>query len=732
MPARLIRLTVALLLICLTPLAAGGSDTDLFSVSVPPNVMLVVDNSGSMNNVVWHEQFDPTVDPTCTHYDNDTTYSFNAVLTFTVCSNTRTLYPDPGIGGWTRITGRYLNWIFSDESDAYQTDLASTNNGTRSACLIAEGLASTYSKYRRSRISAAKEVLREVICKVNEAGAVRFGLAQFYDDSDPEGGYVVVPIDDYDAAHGVLIDSFIEDLAGEAWTPLSETLFNVYRYFMSRTNPIDGKDGTTAFPAYDIETDGDVDFTNAPGSPVEYPCQKNFVVIITDGEPTKDDFDDMDLAVFRDNLIGDFNTDNAAPEPSGNEVDDTCTFCNESSFYLDDIAKFMHETDFDTDIAEDQTIDVYTVGFTTGGPANQLLQKTADVGNGQFYQSNNAEDLTDAIVKALTDIINKTQAFTSATVPASRTTDGDNFYASFFLPKSDSPFWEGHLKNFGFSPTGDIVTPPDGGGVERCATGIDTTATPPCGSGVLRSFETAYWDIASAVPDPANRKLFVEFGATPILNQPPRLEFASTTNPEIVVGGSNVAAESAFNFAAGVDDLDEPYASLPSNTPEDMVVALQEALRGCEFGSSPCVQRTNDAGDKVYMGDIFHSNPVVVGPPNSAFIEEVSYGTVVASNKSPTRTRDRVIVRGCERRLPARLQRRRLAVRRSRTASAAPQTLNPPRHDRGTGRGSSSASCPGRSAPRSRTCRSSSPSRAASRRSTVRPSWPTPGTTGTW
>ncbi len=567
MPHRHARFTIALLLACAVPIAAGGSDTDLFSVSVPPNVMLIVDNSGSMNNVVWHEQFDPTVVPTCTHYDDATTYSFSTELTLTRCSNTRTLYPDTAIGGWTRITGRYLNWIFSDESDSYQTDIASNTNGTRSACLIAEGLPTNYSKYRRSRISAAKEVLREVICKVNQAGAVRFGLAQFYDDSDPEGGYVVVPIDDYDASHGTAIDTFIEDLAGEAWTPLSETLFNVYRYFMSRTNPIDGKDGTTQFPAYDIETDGSVDFSNAPGSPVLYPCQKNFVVIITDGEPTKDDFDDMNLTRFEDDLIGDFNTDNALPE-AGTEVSDTCGFCDESSFYLDDIAKFMHETDFDTDISDDQTVDVYTVGFTTGGPANQLLQKTANVGNGLFFQSNNAEDLSEAIIKALTDIINKTQAFTSATVPASRTTDGDNFYASFFLPKASSPFWEGHLKNFGFSATGDIVTPPDGGGVERCATDPDVTAVPPCGSGVLRSFETAYWDIATSVPDPANRKLFVEFGATPILNQPPKLEFATPTNPRINVNGTNVDAETAFNIVDNVFELDEPYAYLPETDPE--------------------------------------------------------------------------------------------------------------------------------------------------------------------
>ena len=39
-------------------LAAGTDDTSLFSTSVAPNVLLVADNSGSMEHVVWHPAFD--------------------------------------------------------------------------------------------------------------------------------------------------------------------------------------------------------------------------------------------------------------------------------------------------------------------------------------------------------------------------------------------------------------------------------------------------------------------------------------------------------------------------------------------------------------------------------------------------------------------------------------------------------------------------------------------------
>ncbi len=43
--------------------ARTDDDTALFSVNVPPNVMIVIDNSGSMNEMVWHPDFNPAVRP---------------------------------------------------------------------------------------------------------------------------------------------------------------------------------------------------------------------------------------------------------------------------------------------------------------------------------------------------------------------------------------------------------------------------------------------------------------------------------------------------------------------------------------------------------------------------------------------------------------------------------------------------------------------------------------------
>src|SRR5690606_7985494 len=444
--------------------ARAQDDTDLFTVAVPPNVMLLVDNSGSMNHIVWHPDFDPGANTSCNYYSNDLFLS--STTTQTRCGTTRTYYVDPEVpaaGNQMRFDPRYLNWLHSlPNGDPRLTEIASTNNGTYSACLQAQGY-TTYSRYRRARVTAAKDVLREVICNVNQAGAVRFGIAQFRmpgGSNDPNGGFVRVPINDYDApnyslngatrSHGRHLDAGIDSLEGITWTPLGETLFQIYTYFMSRTSserPF-GANGSTRFPAYRYRTTLDGNCgppgtgSQVPASPVQYACQKNFVIIITDGEPTKDDFDisnsgDDTATGFSDfgNLIGNYNPDGET-EINGWACGGVAS-TEECALYLDDIAKFMHERDFRPDLPGTQTIDVYTVGFTTTAYANDLLSRTAAVGGGLFFASNNAEELAEAITSAVTDIVQKSQSFTAATVPATRTADGGNIYTSLFIPRDE-------------------------------------------------------------------------------------------------------------------------------------------------------------------------------------------------------------------------------------------------------------------------------------------------------
>jgi type IV pilus assembly protein PilY1 len=647
---------------------ALADDTVLFSTIVPPNVMLLVDNSGSMNGIVWHPAFDPSATPACAYWTNTNDfYSVEAsssdtfpdgasdtgfqsgshAITSTGCVTTaREIFVDPLVeakGEVTYWSGRYLNWYYSSAADTHVASITGTGNGTLSAC-VGGG---SYDLYRRSRITAAQAILRQVICEVNTGGAVRFGLAQFRNGSNPNGGYVVVPAEDYldsggapnvyslsgnTQSHADHLDDAIDDLTGESYTPLGESLFQIYTYFMSRDLSDRPSRGGRTFPEYEyLPSDGSRNSSGAPtvpDSPVSNACQRNFVIVITDGEPSKDDFStegggtDIGFGDFT-TLIGDYNVDGedelptTAPDCSGGSSWD----CGR---YLDDIAKFMQEVDFRPDIpaynGREQFIDVYTVGFTTNASANDLLLRTAQQGNGTFSTSNNPAQLAADIVDAINDILQKSQSFTAATVPATRTSEGGQFYTSLFVPSNNDGYWEGHLKSWTITASGEIRDTND-----NCALN-DPGAPASCFAGAFLSTAVPHWDAGTllAARTAGSRDLRTTVIQSAGVNQ--MVSFEST-----------VLTAAHMNLAAGdIASYDTTPYTAPTTADElrDVVV---DNLRGCELGSvgSGCTERSWK------LGDIFHANPVVVAGPAS-FRRDLDYRAFSNYYKQ----RKRVIVAG--------------------------------------------------------------------------------------
>ncbi len=649
------------------PRPAGSSvdaDLFLFTTSVSPNVAILMDNSGSMNNLVWHPKFDPTATPTCAHYNNDSEYSLGSNVTIERCGNTRTVYHDPSSNGNTRVSGRYLNWLFSDAADAYQSDIDDSANGTRTCSN--GGLPVTYAKYQRNRMTAAKQVVLDTICRIEAAKSVRFGLSVFREPNDsngndPNGGYLRVGIADSDATHKAALETAIVGEKGDSWTPLGETLFQIYTYFMGRSATQQAAGVTSGtFPIYDYSTstanrggaESSAGPPTVPGDPIQYSCQKNFVIIITDGEATRDDFDaapSSTAAGFSSfgNLIGNYDGDSETETPGDS---------SESGFYLDDIAKFMHEEDMRPDITGTQSIDTYTIGFTTAGAANTLLSQTADNGNGIFFTSNNAEELTEAIVKAVTDIIEKSQSFTAATVPSTRTAAGGDFYTSFFLPNAKSAFWQGHLRAFGIDAVGNLfdsnnacpLTDPDAG---------------ECNSGPFVSGAAPFWDAGNQVPTASSRKLYTTTLSGTITSR------AAFTNAALTYTHLDLQA-----FAVpGIPAPNPIYPGSKALNAEGLSEEIISYVRGCEFGtgvSGSNVSAARSCTERSWrLGDIFHSAPVIVGSPNAA-MGEPSYSTFATTFK----TRPRVIYAGAND-----------GFLHAFAAGAWQSGATPPGYDRGTG-----------------------------------------------
>lgn len=769
----------------------------------------------AFGQVVTYTKADSTVVPLIYRYDPDNSLGSNIGTGATVKIRTtihpRVLALATGIdtntytmshtnlcgvdtSGWTLFTGEsnattpsgktlqidapYLDFLMSSYGAAARDAVfqpTTANGGTRakSSCLtLAAGEPPNYETYRRTRLMALRLILRTVTCELKED--VRFGLMQFRfhgKPGDDNGGYVAVPVEnlrnpdgtkkeytlhDQYASHEDHLARVISRVGPDSQTPLAESLFQAYTYFMSR-DPSElppARDYTGAvvsgvsFPVYeynmdlhnpDFEDGGDLNMTgghyvgsdvvtthpkpslplaldadqlplnniglplgitadfptwdpNAAPDPVQFACQKNFVLLITDGFSSGDMFDDQDARVnsafqppnpietatdrgFSDftSLIGDHYRN-----PDGTP-DETETTGGSGTNYLDDIANFMSKYDFRPDLDGDQTIDVYTVGYSVEGDGTSNVERAANHGNGLYFESADADELAQDIIQALTDIIEKSQSFTSATVPASRTTDGNNFYSSYFRPRDDSPYWDGHLKNFKFTSNGDILTKDD-----KCAVG-DTSADPPCvTAGVLQTSAEGVWDAAEEVPDPIDRQLFTGAGGTQIDTQAAPWFTVSAGVVTHTMTRTTLALPVHPQAIGDEPILSDPPYSLPdpwtTTDLDNLTPVLVSNLSGCQYGTllgTDCALRVNEDGDRSILGDIFHSNPMVVGSPNAPI-----NGAAYKSFSTANRTRKRVIYAGAN---DGWLHGFLAGVWQTTDGGSPPQPLVPPRHDRGSG-----------------------------------------------
>ncbi len=640
----------ALVLAPLPAATINGDDVFLLTTSVAPNVILLFDNSDSMAQIEWHPAFDQSVVPAgCAEFDDATQYDASTFANEeTHCGNTRKLWDpsdakNPDAFWW----GRYLNWYFSDAADPYASEIE-----TATVAELGCNKTSEYpDKYRRTRGQAARETLLTVLC-IAEPLDVRFGLANFrapdpLAGGDANGGYVAVPLDRANPSHAAELESHLKNVLMGTSAPLSEALFQVYTYFMSRdaTQLPAGVDVGVKFPLYDYTKSGTlaVVASQMTDDPMEVACQKSYVVIVTDGASTHDDFDqEVPLTTAKGfsnfgPLIGDYHDEGA-----DGVADAELAAPDEGSWYLDDIAKYMQDNDFrpEASFPDDQVIDVYTVGLAADQATNDFLEMTAEVGNGLFFDAKDGEALALALLAALNDIIEKSRSFTAATVPSARTADGGAFFNSFFLPSGSSAFWQGHLRAWTIDAAGDILDAngdcalfdPDPG---ECNSGV---FKPICVTGPSPDCAVPFWDAGEEIPAQTSRKLKVSLlvSGTPTL-----LDF----DDALLAADLDIAPFTTPPAPAPNSALYPVHGSTALNA-EGLADEVVAYARGCHFGTgvnpSADVATPVDCVERPWLlGDIFHSNPIVIAHPRQ-FILEPSYQSFAQSYED----RDRVIFAG--------------------------------------------------------------------------------------
>ena len=238
-----------------------ADDTDLYVAgvdSVPPNVLIIFDNSGSMNREMPSVEYDPTstypnslgVDPSAVYYKSGANWDtiYRESIDLITCVDARNALSTYG----------YFNGRLDDL----------TNCGGKKAWYLRTGNYRNYLVYTgpsetRPRLGVAKGTVQSFI---NTTNGVRFGAMIF---NQAEGGQILREIKDMTPQNRASLHNGIGQIHADTWTPLAETLYEAGLYFqgaLSYFNP-------------------EVGMYN---SPIQYWCQRSYVIVVTDGESTQD------------------------------------------------------------------------------------------------------------------------------------------------------------------------------------------------------------------------------------------------------------------------------------------------------------------------------------------------------------------------------------------------------------------------------------------------------------
>ena len=364
--------------------AVFADDSDIFGANIQPNVLILLDNSGSMN-------------------DEITSQPYVAATTYTVidrCGSSKNspcsspvVYKSDKKNSYTK----YADTIADVNKAAAQTALSTVGywsgkiNGSPFDLFVGN-----YLNYQigfcasgtctEKKIDIAKNVLKNLVDTVT---GVRFGFMKFWNNSVSGcsncGGAMVAQMGTNASAMKAAIDA----VTPNGFTPLAEFLQDGSRYYKGQT----------------------LQNGNTYTSPIQLECQPSFVILVSDG---------------LQNGAGDVRTvaTNVYSNPATN--DHSSTFTGVQNLIL-------HTVGFD--LAGDQS-------------ANDVLQTAASNGGGQFYTANNQAELEAALQDAIRRIVAATFTFATPVVPTTSTTGSTKAYLAAFQSDPSRPFWKGFLKAY--------------------------------------------------------------------------------------------------------------------------------------------------------------------------------------------------------------------------------------------------------------------------------------------
>ena len=354
----------------------------------------------------------------------------------------------------------------------------------------------------------------------------------------------------------------INDLPASGWTPLSESLYEAGQYYAGR----DVDYGNVDPLQLSVSSSRSPTDYNVYQSPMEYGCQKNFTVLLTDGAPTKDFSATTKITALPgfSSLVGNMCDGSGAGK------------C------LDDMAHYMHEADL-VDLPGEQNVTTYTIGFATDLP---ILASTASRGGGAYYTVDDTASLLTALTDIVTSILDTQTTFISPTVSVNsfnRTRNANDLFISVFRA-TGGVHWPGNLKKYRLRSSDGEILDGDGNPAVDPETDFFFDGARSYWSDVADGPEVALGGAAHRIPGPASRKVFTYLG-NPILGS---------------------AANLVTNNNASIDDTLLGIGQPGDPTREDLI----DFIRGVDVTDTDQDDDTTEPRNQ--MGDPLHSKPVAM------------------------------------------------------------------------------------------------------------------------
>lgn len=538
-------ITTVITFLASSALAGPGSliNSPLFTnATAEPNIMFVLDNSGSMEHVV-EESFSGDVDK----YNKAVTYISNCTVGNGLIPSSQTVYIyftggrpyvnsggtaytvdyngsnnttgqkcfDPAVNYSANIhasdgtnpfsftalyTGNFLNWYFKYDNTSLGGSVGKNWTSTTA-------LADRYKPGTQIRRIIARDSMTDLVTALEVSDLnIRLGLTAFYSG---QGAKIFDEIKHLDPAQSTSIKNNIQSLGNGGGTPLAETLHQVGRYFIGETGSVNpgslptGSGINDTNGQYDgnlilhpnsgapLTRDDDVVFDNYTAgnalsgsnstarvtfeSPIQYWCQNNFAVVMTDGLPTLDRDIPTDLKDYDNDCTGvtpsciDANTLSTNPHfdmkavALGYIYDDTYS----PSDYFDDVAQALFEIDLRPDIDKPDpnnagsfieatnNVITYTIAFADQDALNnKLISDAGTQGGGEAISATDGADLVKKFSQVTNTILATTSSAAAVTFNTSTLGNDTAVYQALFTTSR----WSGEINSFPVDPlTGNIL-----------------------------------------------------------------------------------------------------------------------------------------------------------------------------------------------------------------------------------------------------------------------------------